>query len=120
MTPFSSAPAHRERAGFEVRDVHSSHYGRICPVETPEGPNIGLISSLSVYAKVNEYGFIETPYKKVEKGRVLEHVCVTQVGDTGYKLGEVVVKGPMVTRVYLNRPEKTALAKIQDADGGVH
>ena len=60
----------RERAGFEVRDVHSSHYGRICPVETPEGPNIGLISSLSTYARVNKFGFIETPYVKVSNGRV--------------------------------------------------
>ena len=61
----------RERAGFEVRDVHYTHYGRLCPIETPEGPNIGLISSLSVYAKVNSMGFIETPYKKVENGVVL-------------------------------------------------
>jgi len=53
----------RERAGFEVRDVHPSHYGRICPIETPEGPNIGLINSLSTYARVNEFGFIETPYR---------------------------------------------------------
>jgi len=60
----------RERAGFEVRDVHPSHYGRICPIETPEGPNIGLIVSLSTYSRVNEYGFIETPYRKVEGGRV--------------------------------------------------
>lgn len=58
----------RERAGFEVRDVHDSHYGRICPIETPEGPNIGLIGSLATYAKINKYGFIETPYVKVEKG----------------------------------------------------
>ena len=57
----------RERAGFEVRDVHATHYGRICPIETPEGPNIGLIASLSTYARVNEYGFIETPYRKVER-----------------------------------------------------
>ena len=64
----------RERAGFEVRDVHSSHYGRICPIETPEGPNIGLISSLSMYARVNEFGFIETPYRKVENGRVSDKV----------------------------------------------
>ena len=64
----------RERAGFEVRDVHSSHYGRICPIETPEGPNIGLISSLSMYARVNEFGFIESPYRKVENGRVTERV----------------------------------------------
>jgi DNA-directed RNA polymerase subunit beta len=64
----------RERAGFEVRDVHSTHYGRICPIETPEGPNIGLIASLSTYARVNEYGFVETPYRKVEKGRVTDEV----------------------------------------------
>ena len=60
----------RERAGFEVRDVHYTHYGRLCPIETPEGPNIGLISSLCVYAKVNNLGFIETPYRKVEDGVV--------------------------------------------------
>jgi DNA-directed RNA polymerase subunit beta len=64
----------RERAGFEVRDVHSSHYGRICPVETPEGPNIGLISSLSTFARVNEFGFIESPYRKVTDGRVSHDV----------------------------------------------
>jgi DNA-directed RNA polymerase subunit beta len=62
----------RERAGFEVRDVHPSHYGRICPVETPEGPNIGLIASLATFARVNDFGFLETPYRKVEKGRVTE------------------------------------------------
>ena len=62
----------RERAGFEVRDVHATHYGRICPIETPEGPNIGLIASLSTYARVNEYGFVETPYRKVEHGRVTD------------------------------------------------
>ena len=60
----------RDRAGFEVRDVHPSHYGRICPIETPEGPNIGLIASLATYARVNDFGFIETPYRKAEKGRV--------------------------------------------------
>ncbi|TBR15916.1 DNA-directed RNA polymerase subunit beta, partial [bacterium] len=64
----------RERAGFEVRDIHPSHYGRICPIETPEGPNIGLIASLSTYAKVNTMGFIETPYRKVEDGRVTRRV----------------------------------------------
>ena len=62
----------RDRAGFEVRDVHPSHYGRICPVETPEGPNIGLIASLATFARVNDFGFLETPYRKVEKGRVTE------------------------------------------------
>ena len=81
----------RERAGFEVRDVHSTHYGRICPIETPEGPNIGLISSLSCYARINDFGFIESPYKKVEKGRVLEHVQISERGDSKYALGEVVL-----------------------------
>lgn len=64
----------RERAGFEVRDVHHSHYGRICPIETPEGPNIGLIASLSTHARVNEFGFMETPYRKVENGKVTEKI----------------------------------------------
>jgi DNA-directed RNA polymerase subunit beta len=64
----------RERAGFEVRDVHPTHYGRICPIETPEGPNIGLISSLSTYARTNEFGFIETPYRKVNGGRVTDEI----------------------------------------------
>ncbi len=64
----------RERAGLEVRDVHPSHYGRMCPIETPEGPNIGLIGSLSVYARVNPFGFIETPYRKVENGQVTDQV----------------------------------------------
>lgn len=64
----------RERAGFEVRDVHTTHYGRVCPIETPEGPNIGLINSLSVYARTNEYGFLETPYRKVVEGKVTDQV----------------------------------------------
>ena len=63
-----------ERAGFEVRDVHPTHYGRICPIETPEGPNIGLINSLSTYAKINKYGFIESPYKSVKDGVVQDKV----------------------------------------------
>jgi DNA-directed RNA polymerase subunit beta len=81
----------RERAGFEVRDVHATHYGRICPIETPEGPNIGLISSLSCYARINDYGFIESPYKRVEKGRVLDHVEIVERGDSEFTLGEVVL-----------------------------
>ncbi len=64
----------RERAGFEVRDVHPTHYGRVCPIETPEGPNIGLINSLAVYARTNEYGFLETPYRKVSGGRVSDEI----------------------------------------------
>ena len=70
----------RERAGFEVRDVHPTHYGRICPIETPEGPNIGLISSLSCFARINEFGFIESPYRKVKDGRVLDYVQVMESG----------------------------------------
>jgi DNA-directed RNA polymerase subunit beta len=64
----------RERAGFEVRDVHPTHYGRVCPIETPEGPNIGLINSLALYARTNEYGFLETPYRKVTDGKVTDHI----------------------------------------------
>ncbi|AKC68663.1 DNA-directed RNA polymerase subunit beta [Pandoraea oxalativorans] len=64
----------RERAGFEVRDVHPTHYGRVCPIETPEGPNIGLINSLALYARLNEYGFLETPYRKVEDGKVTDQI----------------------------------------------
>jgi DNA-directed RNA polymerase subunit beta len=78
----------RERAGFEVRDVHPTHYGRICPIETPEGPNIGLISSLSCYARINEYGFIESPYRKVKNGQVVDYVTVIAAGDSKYKVGE--------------------------------
>jgi len=85
----------RERAGFEVRDVHPSHYGRICPIETPEGPNIGLISSLSCYARVNEFGFIETPYRKVEKGRVLDYFEIVSPGDTKFKMGDVVERSEL-------------------------
>ncbi|WP_297598899.1 DNA-directed RNA polymerase subunit beta [uncultured Cetobacterium sp.] len=98
----------RERAGFEVRDVHDSHYGRICPIETPEGPNIGLIGSLAIYAKVNSYGFIETPYVKVENGVAkfddIHYLAAdeeeglfiaqadTKLGDNGELLGDVVCR----------------------------
>jgi DNA-directed RNA polymerase subunit beta len=68
------AVLNRERAGFEVRDVHPSHYGRICPIETPEGPNIGLITSLATFAKINELGFIETPYRIVRDGVVTDEI----------------------------------------------
>jgi DNA-directed RNA polymerase subunit beta len=73
----------RERAGFEVRDVHPTHYGRICPIETPEGPNIGLINSLATYARVNQYGFIESPYRKVVNGRVTDEVVYLSAMDEG-------------------------------------
>ena len=80
----------RERAGFEVRDVHPTHYGRICPIETPEGPNIGLISSLSCFARINEYGFIESPYRKVEEGVLADQVKIQNPGDTSYKVGDIL------------------------------
>ncbi|MGC8762767.1 MAG: DNA-directed RNA polymerase subunit beta [Acidobacteriota bacterium] len=89
----------RERAGFEVRDVHTSHYGRLCPIETPEGPNIGLISSLSTYARINEFGFIESPYKKVENGRVLNHYEITFPGDGAFALGQVVEESELKAEV---------------------
>ena len=87
----------RERAGFEVRDVHPTHYGRICPIETPEGPNIGLISSLSCYARINEFGFIESPYRKVKDGRVTDYVVVTNAGGSKYKAGDIVEADELVT-----------------------
>ncbi len=79
----------RERAGFEVRDVHPTHYGRICPIETPEGPNIGLISSLSCFARINEYGFIESPYRRVKDGTVVDEIRILNPGETDYKVGQV-------------------------------
>lgn len=79
----------RDRAGFEVRDVHTSHYGRICPIETPEGPNIGLISSLATYAKVNEYGFLESPYRKVINGTVTDEVeYFSATKESGYVIAQ--------------------------------
>jgi DNA-directed RNA polymerase subunit beta len=82
----------RERAGFEVRDVHPTHYGRICPIETPEGPNIGLISSLSCFARINDYGFIESPYRKVKGGRIIDYVQIINAGDSEFKAGEIIEK----------------------------
>jgi len=73
----------RERAGFEVRDVHPTHYGRVCPIETPEGPNIGLINSLALYARTNEYGFLETPYRKVENGHVTNEIVFLSAIEEG-------------------------------------
>ncbi len=79
----------RERAGFEVRDVHPTHYGRICPIETPEGPNIGLINSLSTYSKINKYGFIESPYKKVKDGTVQENIeYLSAMEETKYTIAQ--------------------------------
>src|SRR5256885_274381 len=82
----------RERAGFEVRDVHPTHYGRICPIETPEGPNIGLISSLSCYARINDYGFIESPYRRIRDARIVDYVSVVTTGDSDPKAGDHLEK----------------------------
>ena len=86
----------RERAGFEVRDVHPTHYGRICPIETPEGPNIGLISSLSCYARINEYGFIESPYRKVKGGRVIDYAQILNAGDSEFKAGDIAERDRVI------------------------
>jgi DNA-directed RNA polymerase subunit beta len=86
----------RERAGFEVRDVHPTHYGRICPIETPEGPNIGLISSLASYARINEFGFIESPYRKVKDGTIVDYAVITNAGTSKHKIGDVVLLSDIV------------------------
>ena len=86
----------RERAGFEVRDVHTTHYGRICPIETPEGPNIGLISSLASYARINEFGFIESPYRKVKDGKIVDYAVITNAGTSKHKIGDVVLMSDIV------------------------
>ncbi len=79
----------RDRAGFEVRDVHPTHYGRICPIETPEGPNIGLMASMATYARINEYGFLETPYRKVENGKVTDEIIyLTAYDEDNYKIAQ--------------------------------
>ena len=79
----------RERAGFEVRDVHPTHYGRVCPIETPEGPNIGLINSLAVYARTNDYGFLETPYQKVVGGKITDDIeYLSAIEESGYKIAQ--------------------------------
>src|SRR5579872_2542144 len=104
----------RERAGFEVRDVHPTHYGRICPIETPEGPNIGLISSLSCFARINEYGFIESPYRRVKEGIVVDEVRVLNPGDTDLKVGQVA------SRAELDKANKNAGGKKQVAEIEAH
>ncbi len=98
----------RERAGFEVRDVHPTHYGRICPIETPEGPNIGLISSLSCYARINEFGFIESPYRRVQSGVVQDYSRITAKGDSGLELGQVVEKSELEKLLRGTRKNKKA------------
>jgi DNA-directed RNA polymerase subunit beta len=104
----------RERAGFEVRDVHPTHYGRICPIETPEGPNIGLISSLSCFARINEYGFIESPYRRVKDSVVVDEVRVLNPGDTDYKVNQVLQRGE------IEKANRNLGAKKQPAEFEAH
>jgi DNA-directed RNA polymerase subunit beta len=104
----------RERAGFEVRDVHPTHYGRICPIETPEGPNIGLISSLSCFARINEYGFIESPYRRVLKGTVVDEIKVLNPGETAHKVGDVM------TRFEVDKANREIAAKKQPIEFEAH
>lgn len=112
----------RERAGFDVRDVHHSHYGRICPIETPEGPNIGLIGRLASYARVNEYGFIETPYRRVLKSLAYDDARLEgrQLRDTltNPKTGDTIAKeGERVTATMLPAIEKMVEAKLENITG---
>ncbi|MGA7410675.1 MAG: DNA-directed RNA polymerase subunit beta [Bryobacteraceae bacterium] len=104
----------RERAGFEVRDVHPTHYGRICPIETPEGPNIGLISSLSCFARINEYGFIESPYRRVKDGTLVDEVKILNPGDTHFKVGQVV------SRADIDKANSALAATKQHAETEAH
>jgi DNA-directed RNA polymerase subunit beta len=104
----------RERAGFEVRDVHPTHYGRICPIETPEGPNIGLISSLSCFARINEYGFIESPYRRVLKGTVVDEIKILNPGDTSHKVGDVM------TRAEVDKANRDVGSKKQPIEFEAH
>ncbi len=104
----------RERAGFEVRDVHPTHYGRICPIETPEGPNIGLISSLSCFARINEYGFIESPYRRVRDGVLVDEVRILNPGDTDFKVGAVVA------RELVDKANHSVAGKKQTAETEAH
>src|SRR3989442_853378 len=103
----------RERAGFEVRDVHPSHYSPICPIETPEGPNIGLITYLATYARVNEFGFIESPYRKVKSGHVLDYYQVLEAGETNYKVGDIVEREEIERENAAARSRKKKAAEVE-------
>ena len=114
----------RERAGFEVRDVHNSHYGRMCPIETPEGPNIGLIGSLATYARVNSYGFIETPYRRVIDGKVTDEVdYLTADEEENYAIAQAMEKFDPETRIFGETIDgvfvasEKILCRTRDAEG---
>ncbi len=103
----------RDRAGFEVRDVHSSHYGRLCPIETPEGPNIGLISSLTTFARVNDYGFIETPFKKVENGQIQNYFKITYPAQSSFKHQQIVRESDLLTELDNLKRAKKELPRFE-------
>ncbi len=117
----------RERAGFEVRDVHTSHYGRMCPIETPEGPNIGLIGSLATYARVNPYGFIETPYRRVVDGKVTDDIdYLTADEEENYTIAQANEEFDLKTRVFGKKddkgkfvPAQRVLCRTKDPNTGV-
>jgi DNA-directed RNA polymerase subunit beta len=109
----------RERAGFEVRDVHPTHYGRVCPIETPEGPNIGLINSLAVYSRTNNYGFLETPYRKVENGRVTDTVeYLSAIEEGEYTIAQanatVDAKGRLIDDLVTCRYQNEFMTSLPD------
>ncbi len=112
----------RERAGFEVRDVHPTHYGRVCPIETPEGPNIGLINTLAIYAKTNEYGFLETPYRKVVDGKVTDEVVyISAIDEMQYVIAQASSKldseGRFVENLVSSRHQnESTLSLAKDVD----
>jgi DNA-directed RNA polymerase subunit beta len=115
----------RERAGFEVRDVHPTHYGRVCPIETPEGPNIGLINSLATYARTNEYGFLETPYRRVEDGRVTDNMeYLSAIDEAEYVIAQASaaagdrrqLRGELVDVRHQNEFQKTTAENIDYMD----
>ena len=103
----------RERAGFEVRDVHNSHYGRICPIETPEGQNIGLIVSLSSFAKTNEFGFLVTPYRQVKDGVVKDFYKILAQGDSRFKIGDIVEESELVEELKILKETEKKLPTFQ-------
>ena len=109
----------RERAGFEVRDVHPTHYGRVCPIETPEGPNIGLINSLAVYSRTNDYGFLETPYRKVNNGRVTDKVeYLSAIEEGEYTIAQanatVDAKGKLIDDLVTCRNQNEFMTSLPD------
>ena len=115
----------RERAGFEVRDVHPTHYGRVCPIETPEGPNIGLINSLAIYARTNDYGFLETPYRKVTKGKATGNIeYLSAIEESQYVIAQANAsldeKGNLVDELvscrHLNEFELSTPDKVEYMD----